>query len=856
MKLMTLALMGLLGSAACGDSKNDSGDFATVSGRLAAGSADGASIYTVDDDGRMVLAASGDVTADGHFAIDGINAGDGPFIVRVMTGADVTGDVIVPEDLGAGDDVTTAPIDDETTVEAQALVAVLAGEAERDDVDSVSLMTWIDAGLAARVHAGGTTAATLGNAFMVAQETSLAVTGASAKATEGASFAAWAQLTARLDAATTDAARAEAWSEFHADVSAALDSELDVGTDAQADATAGAGFVFQDELALTDADDDAARVSAVLGAYADLAAQREAIDGSSAEAAVRARLDASYQTFFAATTDAATRAEVDAAWQALVMDVAGDGELTSDSALGLLVEGEDNGELDQANAAIGATGDAAVNLRASLDAALDVAADARADAIADAYADYRAEVAAAVDASTELSATTRAFASDAATQLGGHGSVVLDLALEDLFAGFLVGTLHLTGDVAAGLGFQAGADGAVSSTFDALAGATTAVLLSVSATGQVTEVDQGALTGSGFDFDDVADASGTLVVELRDAGGAVTGAVILDGASTADADAPTLTEETTAEALVWLDLVAHGNAGGDGVDRAWLETVIDAAVAATIVDQDDVDSVATAVAVSSAVRAQLLGATEAATNEAGMAALVELHGELEARGEAAATSWTDFRADLAGAVMSATGASAEVYARAQTEAALVFEAVIEASEGADSDLAMTAEARARIEAALALGMTIGETFDGSSFANSEAGLDAAIDTFVTATHDAGSEAGLDAAAAAFVDGVIVFDGTSSGGVLGDLELVESVDVALRTIVDASFEAAANFRASFVSGLGDGTSVDEDATANLITQASAAFASSLDLSVLLWSEADQRAMASVITQLALGFHDAY
>ena len=863
MKLTHYALAGLAfcGTAACGDNNDDhsDGDFATVSGRLeAAGeSADSASVYTIDDDGRLVLAASADVTADGRFSIDLVPVGDGPFIVRLMSGGDVAGEVIVPEDLADGDDVTAAPIDGETSVEAQALIAILAGEAERDDVDTIALMTWIDAGLGARVDGGGTTAATLGNAFMAAQETSLSLTGATADQTESASFAAWAQLTARLDAATTDEARADAWSELHGDVTAALTTGLDIGADAQADATAAAGFVFQDELASTDADDDAARVAAIMTAHADLAAQLEAIDGSSVEANLRTRLMASYQAFFEAT--AMTGADVDAAWQDLVVDVSGDGELTADSALAVLVDADDNGELDQAYAAIGATGDAAVNLRAALDAALDLDGDARIDAIVDAYADYRADIAAAIDTSgdfDDLGTRTRAFVSDAAAQLGGHGSVVLDLALEDLFSGFLVGTLHLSGEVVTGLGFQSGADAAVSSTFDALADATTAVLVSVSATGQVTEVDQGELTDTGFDFAGVADATGTLIVELRDAEGAVTGAVILDGTNSADAEVPVMTEETTAEALVWLAIVMDGNGAGDGVDRAWLETMIDAAIAASIEDQDDIESVATAVAVSSAVRATLLGSTEAETNDAGIAALAELHGELAARGEAAAASWADFRADLASSVRAATEATGEVYARAQTDAALVFEAVIEASEGADSALAMTAEARARIEAAWALGATIDETFDGSSFATSEADIGAAIDAFVEATHDANSAGSLDAAASAFVDAVIDFDGASSGGVLGDLEIVESVDVALRAIVDGAFEAAANFRASFVSGLGDGSAVDEDATATLIAQASAAFETSLDLSVLLWSQVDQDAMASVISQLSLGFHDAY
>ncbi len=857
------ALIPATALAACGDEKKDTNEgFATVTGRLEAANAAGgsASVMAVGDDGRLTLAGSGTVAINGDYEVNNVIGGDGPFVVQISNGTAVVAEVIVPQDLDDGDEVTAMPAHAETTHEADVLVAIVPSAGGADAVDSIGLATWIDAELAA---SGEGSAATLGQAYLQAQAGFVGVINAQdntevtvAELTE-AKVSAFAELAVALDNASSAAATEAAWASFHTAVSSDIRADLDVDSDAQSNATAAAGFLFTAALSgSADLAHDANRVSAVLSARADLIAQRESAAGSSVQAQVQTELDAAYEGFFDAAAAATTEAELQAAWGVLATRVTGSGAVTFDSVLGILVAGEgadDEQAMEDAVNAIGATAGPSASLEAKLDAALEGQANARATAVAEAYASFQREVDASI-AVGELSTRVEAFAGDVANQIGGHGSVILGVDVSAYLGGFVLGGLDLRGSVLAGLGIQSGADGAYGDS-DFAIDAISAVLVSVGVDGSTTIVQEGEVEGTTWSFDNLTEVGGTLVVQLKDASGAITGAVILDGNTQGDVQVPELTEETTIESRVWLDIATRE--ATNMIDRASIELLIDAAIAANTETTDDVRTLALAVEAAAAVRAEILGAEASEMNAASVAAMTELHAKLDTRGEAAEAAFVNFRADVEAAVRTATGASEEVYDRAQLEAAVVFAAVVEAGAGADSDLDNAAEARSRIEAALALQGSVGSAFEGSAFAGGETDVAVAVEAFIDATASANNQAGLDAAAEAFVGTLIDVqdEGSVMGGVL--VELGIAVQAALEGIIDGSFAAGAAFHTTLdaaVSGAASGA-LDVSAVVTANAAASTLFAGTIDLTTLLWVDADDEATTTLLTYLALGFQGA-
>ncbi|MCC6620236.1 MAG: hypothetical protein IT385_03225 [Deltaproteobacteria bacterium] len=747
------ALVALAPACDGGGDTTTRGELGTVQGRLTAadGSATSATLLAIDDDGETTAVAQGDVTADGHFRIEDVPAGAGPFLVRVEGSASVVGQVIVPGDITAGDTTTTLPIDGESTVEAQALVTLLAGDADRATIDVVGLMTWIDAGLAADV--GASSSASLAAAWWSAQSGWLAVTGASASAASEARLEAFAAFAAEAHA--DGHATADAWHDFVAEAQADLMARLDLGADVHADAQAAAAFLFEAALSGDAAlADGAARVGATLSAHASWASQVAAASGSSASAAVSARLDAAYDRFFDVIATASDRDAMAAAWVQLSGAISGQGATDGASAaLELLATAEGQADTSAIEAALAATASARAELEADLDAALSGASEARASAVASAFVGFRADVEAAIGQSlAAASDRVEAFVVESATQIQGAMGVLFEL---DLLGELEVG-LTIVGDIAASIMAE-------------VAGAT---LVAIDASGAARVVAEGVVADGAYRFEGVTETGATLVVELSDAAGDIVGAARLDAIAQAEGtvEGAAITTESTVEALVFLTRVDDGERPS-AIESGWLELFVDGAVAAAASSSTDGDA-----AIAALARATL-SAQIVATSAATLA-------EERARAEAALAF--ELAIETASSVASELVAAAE--ARAEAEAELALDAAIAhlSTSGLASlthviDLAADGELVADLAATLSLDVTGEAALRAGIEQAMTAG--AAFEASARAAITASASAGGDGLAAAWSQARVTFDAAvASALTLPTVSLSETDHAALVTIV--------------------------------------------------------------------------
>lgn len=884
MKSKTLLQFGKLGlcafAVACDGGSNDTktGSVATVTGRLesdaGADSASRVSLLSIDDDGKVTAVATGAVSVDGHFEV-AAPPSEGPFILRAEAASGIgVAASILPIDLGGGELRTVPPLSSETSLEAKAYLAALAGSATRADIDPIALMIWIDARTAAASQDGD--APPLGAAFLAAQEAWLRSASLSigsevtASVVSDAEQQAWIQFGTAMNAATTAEARAAAEATLTARIGEALETELGsrgLDASARADAATSAAVMWSSSLeGSARLAAPAQRQAALISTRANHRAELAVVAATGAEAAVSARLDAAYEAWVTRIEAASDEEAMADAWTELAGRITGNGSVTADSALGTLVASEHGeAQIGLAVAAMAATTTDASGFSAAIDLALSGASSGRAEAVAQAIADYRAALDARLASHTELSAAVRAFIAESSAQVGASGGVLFDLDIRGLLGG-LVGR-SLTGRVEGGLGFQSGADIAFGdASFEALATAASATLVELGSDGGARVLADGTLTATGFAFASAPESSGFTFVALRDAAGALVGAVEVQ-ASERPEQAPVLTQETTVEALVVLDMVARGE-DPEAIDRGQIALLIDGAVAATAwssTDRDEaVSSLAVALQAAMTARAESLDSDSGTLGEAGMAALVHLEGQLSARGEAADQAYADFRAELALAVQAATGASVEDYEQAQAEAAATFEIVLEhLSEG--SSLAAAGEARARIEGALAL-QAMSAGVGEATFAGRDGEVRAAVSAFLAATQEAGDEASLDAAAEVFVSAMTGFSTTGeSGGFLAniaaDLQLGLATSI-LETAITGSFTAADAWSSAIegaaVLAIDANGTFDSAAFAASEGQASTTFEAAITSTfsglVSGWSTERSDAMSSLVAMLALSFHD--
>jgi len=831
MKLRTyVAACSAVLATACGSDSNTTdktpqpGDVGTVSGALASSGSGSAAasgstvlVSSVDDDGNLKVVGQGTLDASGRFDVTDVDAGSGPFVVQVMSSANATlASVIVPEDIADGDHVRTNRLSAETTTEVDTMLDILAGDADRSDIDTISLMTWITADLAA--HSDSEQLAT---AVSLALETSLATSAAeghstSADAMEQGELAAWTAFATAADASADASVQAQAWAEFLNTTAGSSSSDVQ----------AAAGLAFASTFTSSNQSrTDALRIAAELSGYASWSAERDAVSGSSVQTAVEAKLELAYDSFFESLDDAQSESDIDSASVALAAAITGraEGSQQSSSALGILIAGENSGSDDNVNAAIDATADIATSFQSSIDSAMSGSADSRANAIAEAYATFRGELDAKLEASLDASITSRlqSFTDEATAQSGGHLAALLDLDLDLLHIVGDIG-IALSGSIDVGLSGDGalGLDG-LDGTFDAAAQATVAVLVQIAADGTTHDVDSGTINDGHFSFDSVTEATGTFVVELRNASGDVEGALAFDNITSGSAnDIGMITQESTIEARVMLQRLADGENVGD-IDSDRLDAMIDGAIAAAVAtDSDNGQSDIEALAMAT-FAAQLVAEQNDDMNEA------------------------------------------------RAEAALAFEAVIEATSS-NTVLGDASEARTRLEGAFALQAALHSAFTGSSSSTRTTELDAAVSVLVSATSAANNGDELDLAGATFVNAMLGFasTGNESDGLLGDivsgdLTLGLTQQVVIETATDSAFAAGVTFRAAIQAatqgaisnGMFDGEGF---ATGWASAQATydAALSAALDLSTLSLDEGDAQVITTLVTHLSLSFSGVY
>jgi hypothetical protein len=362
------------------------------------------SVVQLRGNGTFAELATASVAFDGSFDVEGVPAGRSDLAVLAYAGGEVVGGVLIHETSRAGAVIVAAPINYETTVEAEAYARVRA-DGDDGSASELSLLVHMQGSAAQRVATSAAEIEAVAAGYVAA---STAMT--RAYAASGASLDASARAEALSDAAVQFAA------ERHAGVSASAAHEA--FTDAALDAYVAAGAGLQQSLVASAA--AATMFDATLygesSARADVVAQAVRMN-----LRARERLAAELSTAAEASLGHAIRLVLGEARVTLalgaVLDLRGFVETTADAAVEVA-----------ADAAVqvvagGATAEVRAEVRARAIAALEAARlDARlegattAAAAASVVAGYRASVRAAVDAMIAAAGSTSARA-DVVTDL-------------------------------------------------------------------------------------------------------------------------------------------------------------------------------------------------------------------------------------------------------------------------------------------------------------------------------------------------------------------------------------------------------------------------------------------------------
>lgn len=193
----------------------------------------------IDSSGTFVEKGRADVDASGHYRI-GVDVSDGAIsdlIVRIESGGEKQGSVIVAGSVRAMTTVEAAPINTETTVEAEAYASARSeGHWEEREGSSTLLRAHINADVAAEVHGGSQT------------EADILALGQAASA----SIKAYAEAFLDADVGVTEAELESALTAL-TDARASLDAALHAAADAEAEAEAHASFEQAAQQAYEDA---------------------------------------------------------------------------------------------------------------------------------------------------------------------------------------------------------------------------------------------------------------------------------------------------------------------------------------------------------------------------------------------------------------------------------------------------------------------------------------------------------------------------------------------------------------------------------------------------------------------------
>ena len=300
----------------------------------------------------------------------------------IVEAVDAEGDalasVIIDQTAPAGETMVAAPIDDETTLEADVLVEIIAHGTNANETDAADIRTRVNAEMAAAVHATddvgtrGHEVPALSLAVMAAEEAQVMTFARLGMETSGADE--YAQ--ARAEGAASAA--------FRATLSATIDANAD------------AEVTFAT---------DAVRATALLEAKAVADASASILRGAHAtQALVDTTVDAGHH-LVEKVSAGATLDEISSAYAAFSATVIGEahasggGSDANDSVLDALLHVDASSETT-VDAAVATTVNAAASLDALVESAIDAAAETTDDidveviaqAVVDAYASYEEAV--------------------------------------------------------------------------------------------------------------------------------------------------------------------------------------------------------------------------------------------------------------------------------------------------------------------------------------------------------------------------------------------------------------------------------------------------------------------------------
>jgi hypothetical protein len=369
-------------------------------------------VGTLNADGSLQVVASTAVMADGHYTLMNVPSGKRKLIVQALDAAgNATASVIVQASGNAsGDVVTVAPMNTETSIEAEVFAAMLASGVSIDDANAIDLRARINTPTAVAIKAMADAGADakaaikgLALAIAVAQRAQLkAYAQLGVSLTESSLFdlqlAAAVKLDAALDAGT---ASSQAYVDFLVALDAAVEAK---GADAEkrargescASAALRATLRARLDVSAHAVVDAALRSAASLEARTTTLALEAALTAGAASSAVMSAATTAEAKLRADVSAAADFTADAAAYTAFGVALTGNADVMT-SVLGQYL-GVDVTTKATAQAAVSATASAAATLDASLSAAVQatgsVDVDAVAQAVVGAYATFTTSVSA------------------------------------------------------------------------------------------------------------------------------------------------------------------------------------------------------------------------------------------------------------------------------------------------------------------------------------------------------------------------------------------------------------------------------------------------------------------------------
>ena len=360
-----------------------------VRGSVDSSAASDVRAVSYDEEGRYLLLGEGSVAADGTFEIDVVPDTEDVVIDALDAEGRILASVIVERTPSEDEELDAGELNDETSVEAEVLLALRADAEASDSADSEDVTSRVTVDLAASAMAASDRAE-------VVEDLALAI-----------------------DIAAE--AEARAWAEAEGETRMDGEAQAEVSIQAEIDAQVEAAFRSTLEATMDDAETrtqafvESARVEAESTADAMITLSDEA------EGEARTSLQLAAEALIEDMEEAGSEEEVDAAF-ALFADA------VVASTLGVDGTGSSEGSAERGLLA---------DLEAAIELDLEVLLDGLFDELEEAGSDFAAEVSAAVqaslDASADASSEAREEAADAAVDAHAELEASVETAVSGLF---------------------------------------------------------------------------------------------------------------------------------------------------------------------------------------------------------------------------------------------------------------------------------------------------------------------------------------------------------------------------------------------------------------------------------------